>query len=96
MISPGSRYAASVSVQVRTADGRALWAVYPNPTISRRMMVFRYQTAVLGDRFDVLAAKEYGDPLRWWVLAQANPEIFYPDEIPAGTVIRIPSAASIL
>lgn len=96
MIPPGSRYTNALAVQVTTANGRELWAVYASPTFARRNVTYRYQTAVQGDRFEVLAAREYGNPLLWWVLAQANPEIFYPDEIPTGTVIRIPSAASIL
>jgi nucleoid-associated protein YgaU len=95
MITPGSRYVNAVVIQVDTGS-KLLWAVYPTAKITRKVLAFRYQTAIQGDRFDTLAYREYGDPLLWWVLAQANPEIFYPDEIPVGTVIRIPSAASIL
>lgn len=96
MITPGSRYAESISVEVATADGTNRWAVYAPRIRFRKTVTYRYRTARQGDRFDLLAAREYGDPLLWWVLARANPEIFYPDEIPAGIVLRIPSAASIL
>ena len=48
-----------------------------------------YFTAQEGDRFDLLAHKFYGDASLWWYLAKANNLSF--NNIPLGTVIRIPS-----
>lgn len=44
------------------------------------------------DSFESFAHRLYGDPELWWVIADANPQVIYPDQILAGTVIRIPSA----
>ncbi len=44
-----------------------------------------------GDTFDLLAYRLYGDPLRWWRIAEANPQVFHPGPIPPGTIIRVPA-----
>jgi hypothetical protein len=95
MILQGSRYTQGRIVRVTLSDGTFQWAVLNERQHEFRSVVYRYRTAILGDRFDMIAAREYGDPLLWWVLARANPEVFYPDAIPAGAVIRIPDAQSI-
>lgn len=48
-----------------------------------------------GERLEYIAARHYADPELWWVIAAANPENFYPENLPAGTVLRIPSVPSI-
>lgn len=41
-------------------------------------------------RFDILANKYYRNPLLWWVIAEAN-EVTNPlEDIPAGSLVRIP------
>ncbi|HET7110112.1 MAG TPA: hypothetical protein VFI41_04530 [Gemmatimonadales bacterium] len=92
MILEGSRYQNAPIVQVTLSDGTYRWAVLNDRKVFRHTTTFRYRTAVAGDRFDMMAAAEYGNPLLWWVIARANPEVFYPDDIPAGTVVRIPDA----
>lgn len=42
-----------------------------------------------GDRYDLIAAEEYGDASRWKVLAAANGDD-YPRLLKAGTVLEIP------
>tara|TARA_Y100000593_G_C4248360_1_gene305842 strand:- start:507 stop:767 length:261 start_codon:yes stop_codon:yes gene_type:complete len=42
-----------------------------------------------GDRFDLLANQFYQDSSLWWVIAKANN--MNTNNIPAGTVLRIPS-----
>lgn len=42
------------------------------------------------DRIDVIATRYYGEPDLWWRIADANPEILDPLNIPIGTKIRIP------
>ena len=44
-----------------------------------------------GDSFELLAALLFKDSNRWWELADINSHIAFPDTIPAGTTIRIPS-----
>lgn len=58
------------------------------------MQAFHYSLHVCGygERLDALAAQLLGDPELSWVIANANPEVFYPDQIPVGTVLRIPDA----
>jgi hypothetical protein len=53
---------------------------------------FVYYVIQEGDRFDNLAFKLYGAPDYWWKLADANPEVFYPDNLMAGSIIRIPTS----
>lgn len=48
------------------------------------------------ERLDQIAAAYYGDPESWWVIAVANPELFYPERIEAGTLIRIPDDSPVL
>lgn len=95
MIHDGSRYQQGQAVRVTLSDGTYQWAVFMPRQAVNTEVVYRMVTAVEGDRFDIIAAREYGDPLLWWVLAKANSEIFYPDDIPSGTLIRIPDAESI-
>jgi len=93
MILEGSRYENAKVVRVVMTDGTYRWAVLTERWFSMQEVSYRYRTAAAYDRFDRLAAIEYGDPQLWWVIAKANPEIFYPDDIPVGAVIRIPDAS---
>lgn len=43
-----------------------------------------------GDSFDSIAQYVLGDPQQYWRIADLNPQIKFPNEIPVGTVIRIP------
>jgi hypothetical protein len=95
MILEGSRYGSARIVRATLSDGTFRWAVLNERRSTATLVTYRYRTAKLGDRFDILADQEYGDPLLWWVLARANPEVFYPDEIPPGAVIRIPDVTSL-
>jgi nucleoid-associated protein YgaU len=54
---------------------------------------FSYYTVVDGDRFDLISYKVYGLPDYWWRIANANPEIFYPDSLVVGSIIRIPNSS---
>lgn len=44
-----------------------------------------------GDRLDQVAMEFYGDPEKWWLIAEYNPEVSDHQNIPAGKVLRIPS-----
>jgi nucleoid-associated protein YgaU len=42
------------------------------------------------DSFESIASKTFGDGLRYWEIADVNPQVKWPDRIPVGTVLRIP------
>jgi hypothetical protein len=44
-----------------------------------------------GDTFALLAARVFNDSSRYWEIADINPQVEWPDAIPVGTVLRIPS-----
>lgn len=46
-----------------------------------------------GDRFDTIAYEFFGRPDLWWYVADANPEIFFPENLQNGAIIRIPQAS---
>lgn len=95
MIYEGSRYERAAVLQIRTAEGLTFPAVYQRPSFDAQHIVFDPYVVQQGDRLDVLAYSYYGDALLWWIIARANPEVFYPDTPAPGTVIRIPHANSI-
>ena len=43
-----------------------------------------------GDTFEGLAAKLYNDGTRYWEIADINPQVDFPEDIPVGTVLRLP------
>jgi len=43
-----------------------------------------------GDSFESIASKLYGDGKRYWEIADINPQVKWPNEVPSGTVLRIP------
>lgn len=52
---------------------------------------FRLYTAKAGDTFESLASREYSDARKWYVIADANPDIFFPLELTPGMQVVIPS-----
>lgn len=43
-----------------------------------------------GDTFARIAARVLNDGTRYWEIADINPQVEWPDEIPVGTVLRLP------
>lgn len=43
-----------------------------------------------GDRIDRLAEREYGNPLLWWRIAEANPTVDDWERVAVGTVLSVP------
>jgi len=43
-----------------------------------------------GDTFENIAARLYGDSSQYWRIADINPQVKFPLDLEAGTVIRIP------
>jgi len=90
MIVTGSRYMGQPVITVPTAEGTTGQAVFRSGFPNLLASSFIYYTVVEGDRFDLIAAKIYGVPNSWWRIADANPEVWYPENLVVGSIIRIP------
>lgn len=42
-----------------------------------------------GDRLDSVAMRFYGNPEKWWLIPEYNPQLTDIQNIPSGTVLRI-------
>jgi nucleoid-associated protein YgaU len=63
-------------------------------TASRsKFVVSTYEVyiATQGDTFMNLSIRFLNDQSRYWEIADINPQVQWPDQIPVGTLIRIPS-----
>lgn len=87
----GSRYEDDPVYRV-LVDGQYVPTVYHEPPPFVQTFDYGLHIASHGTRLDSLAQEYFGDPELGWVIANANPEVFYPDDIPVGTVLRIPNA----
>ena len=85
MISTGSRYE-SGRLHV---DGDTTYVQRVFPTI--RSLQFRLHTWTEADRLDILAARYFGDPKKWWRIMDLNPAIQGPGDLVPGMRIRVPN-----
>jgi nucleoid-associated protein YgaU len=91
MLPPTSRYASVATTTLSNADGTTV--VYlerrfvPPPG---RLTQTSTHTVTTGDRLDLIANAEIGDPSQWWQIADAN-RAMWPEDLTAtvGTVLRI-------
>ena len=83
MISTVSRYYSSS--ETRNSDTNTIALRKNNPSPSYSTYIARD-----GDSFEVLSTKYLGSPLFFWKIADINPHVPFPDQIPQGTKIRIP------
>lgn len=88
----GSRYENDTVDRVQVASGEYVPTIYHQDMPQVQVFGFSLHVVEQGDRLDLLAAEHLGDAELGWVIANANPELFYPDQIPVGTVLRIPDA----
>lgn len=86
----GSRYENDAVDRVLTSSGEYVPTVYHSDPPEVQVFGYSLHVAEHGERLDALASRVLGDAELWWVIANANPEVFYPDDIPIGTVLRIP------
>lgn len=87
-----SRYEGAPVVPVQGSDG--VWRATLQPPLGE-ITIGSYNThrVVSGESLVSLAFDAYGDPEFWWRLADANPQLEYPDELTPGQLLRIPSFA---
>lgn len=92
MIYENSRYEFDKVVMVTDHTGKQNPAIYVSPEVDEQAFFYEFVATHDGLRLDNLAHQIYGDAEKWWVLARANPEVFYPDDIQMGSLLRIPYA----
>ena len=91
MLPPTSRYASVGTTTLNNADGTTV--VYlerrfvPQPGSLTQTSTY---TVTTGDRLDLIANAEIGDPSQWWQIADAN-RAMWPEDLTAtvGAVLRI-------
>lgn len=89
-ISVFSRYATN-SVKPIVENGISRPTIIITTPPQRRISYSTY-TWRLGDQIEYLAYSAYGDEQAWWLIADANPEIMFWDNITPGTAVRVPNA----
>jgi hypothetical protein len=87
-INSKSRY--TQGTLTRTPNSEGTYNIQVTRTINRQIGAFSLYVWQQVDRPDLVAAKLLGNPQLWWAIFDVNPEIIYPLNIPAGTVVRIP------
>lgn len=88
-ISSGSRYANNKIVSV-PVKGKSRPTIVIEPPGEQRIQYSTY-TWQDGDQIEYLSWSAYGDEEAWWIIADANPEIMFWNDLPRGTEVRVPS-----
>lgn len=83
MISPLSRYKI-------TSENRGGLSVVVATKTSFPVPNYSSYTVRDNETFQSVSMRVFGTPLLYWKIADINPQVAFPDFIPAGTVIRIP------
>lgn len=89
MISADSRYSQSalVTFTVNGADRQVIVAGQQAPFT----VTYSYHQVTGGETIDQIAYASYGDATRWWVIADANPEVMNWSTLASGSLIRVPN-----
>jgi nucleoid-associated protein YgaU len=88
VIFKGSRYARTGTYTVMAADGRMVTALKMRVIPSTPAGLLHTFTA--DERLDLLAATFYGNPEKFWLIADANPAMDPEDLLEPGRLLRIP------
>lgn len=89
MILPQSRYQQATLTRLPDATGTYHLSVLRRiPTTAQTFSLYVWQA---NDRPDTVAARGLGNARLWWAIFDINPEIINPLNVPAGTVVRIPT-----
>lgn len=85
----GSRYQRVADVAFTDSQGHAL-TLKRTRELAPTQGALTYQVRA-GDRLDALAQKFYHDPRKWWLIADANPDVLLPEQLLVpGTRLVIP------
>jgi hypothetical protein len=88
VIFKGSRYAKTGTAQVTRPDGRQASALKIRFTPDTPAGY--WHTVKAGERLDILAYNYYRDPLKFWLIADANDEVDPEDLLVPGRRLLIP------
>lgn len=86
----GSRYRVLDPIQVEDANGNIESYHQLRPTTFDPPIGSKRYTTQAGDTFEKLAFQRYGDANKWYILADANPQIFWPLDLESGVEVIIP------
>ena len=93
MISSNSRYANS-TLLTEEVNGKSIVFIAPTqPTV--QTFQYNFYTVVLADRIDTIASTFLGNPSLWYMIAQVNPQIINFFTLTPGTILRIPTVATV-
>ena len=86
----GSRYRLVDKLQIEDNDGEinSVFTLRKFPLEVPKGSV-PYTTRA-GDTFESLAAKHYSDANKWYIIADVNPQVFWPLDLTSNTLIYIP------
>jgi len=88
MIVSNSRYASDTLAIVNLSSKDRKTIILPEP--SAKTFSFTTYKVSASDRIDLIAFAFLGDATQWWRIANANPEVLFWDNLPIGTLLRIP------
>ena len=86
----GSRYRFSDTIQVQDADGNSNGVYVLRETTANVPDGSIPYTVQAKDTMESLAFKHYGDGNKWYVIAEVNPQVFWPLNLRKGELIYIP------
>lgn len=85
----GSRYQRVPDVTLIDAQGKAVPLKRTREPVTTDLAL-TYQVRE-GDRLDLLAHRFFHDPRKWWLIADANPDVLTPEQLLVpGRQLRIP------
>lgn len=87
-----SRYAKTPRTWVPHPTQGWVQVTFRNPIIWNNQAYSEYQTNSSEDML-LIAYDNYGDTALYWGIAEMNPTVLCPDDLEAGSVIRIPAGA---
>lgn len=90
MIHQGSRYRRKDAYTSRAPDRLAAPIEGVRPHVREPDEAVRLHTVIAGERIDHLAHRHYGDPLKYWLICDANDALFPEDLMVPGRVLKIP------
>lgn len=93
MFFDGSRYQRVPDATFVDGEGRRVQLKRTREPVDTELALI-YQVRQ-GDRLDTLANKFFRDPRKWWLIADANPDVLTPEQLLVpGRQLRIPKDRS--
>lgn len=90
MIHQGSRYLRKDAYVSRDPERAVAPIEGVLPHVAEVVAAVQTHTVVAGERIDHLATRYYGDPLKFWLICDANDALFPEELMVPGRVLKIP------